>query len=99
MNANDYQNDPLAKGDPCNQISARCDLASNGFAFGGIDSKNVDHTMVNNQVLLWMVGCVWGGVYCWFTVYKTRSSLRMVFLLAADHTRHLRTVARERSRL
>lgn len=59
MNANDYQNDPLAKGDPCNQISARCDLASNGFAFGGIDSKNVDHAMVNNQVLLWIV-C--GGV-------------------------------------
>lgn len=49
MNANDYQNDPLSKGDPCNQISARCDLASNGYAFGGIDSKNVDHVMVKNQ--------------------------------------------------
>jgi hypothetical protein len=47
MNLNDYQNDPLAQGNPCNQISARCDLA--GDAFGGIDSKNVNSDYVRSQ--------------------------------------------------
>eukprot|EP00049_Salpingoeca_infusionum_P022487 m.7037 g.7037 ORF g.7037 m.7037 type:complete len:525 (-) comp5213_c0_seq1:166-1740(-) len=56
MNSNDYKNDPLSKGDPCNQISARCDLPpasgqapANSFAFGGIDSKNVDASRVQTQ--------------------------------------------------
>ncbi|EGD81949.1 hypothetical protein PTSG_02634 [Salpingoeca rosetta] len=58
MNSNNYKRDPLSKGNPCNQISARCDLPdaslphqqSNGpYAFGGIDSKNVDHSHVNAQ--------------------------------------------------
>jgi len=45
MQYNEYQTDPLSDGDPCNSISARCDLAT-GFqkdAMGGIDSKIVDH--------------------------------------------------------
>ena len=40
MTSNNYQHDPLSGGDPCNAISARCDLA--GAAFGGVDSKVVD---------------------------------------------------------
>eukprot|EP00047_Mylnosiga_fluctuans_P010788 m.17929 g.17929 ORF g.17929 m.17929 type:complete len:518 (-) comp3290_c0_seq1:566-2119(-) len=47
MNSNNYKTDPLADGNPCNQISARCDLA--GDAFGGIDSKNVDRAHVLAQ--------------------------------------------------
>ena len=44
MNSNNYKTDPLADNNPCNAISARCDLATE--AFGGIDSKNVDRAAV-----------------------------------------------------
>jgi hypothetical protein len=50
MNANDYQHDPLAMNNPCNQISARCDLG--GDAFGGIDSKCVDAAGVRDMRVL-----------------------------------------------
>ena len=40
---NDYQTDKISKGNPCNAISARCDLnrinSTNFFLEGGIDSK------------------------------------------------------------
>jgi len=39
MQYNDYQKDPLSKGNPNNAISARSDLVQTGAAFGGIDSK------------------------------------------------------------
>lgn len=101
MNANDYQNDPLSKGDPCNQISARCDLASNGYAFGGIDSKNVDHVMVKNQVSARGrslvssrersgCGCVRASPF---------PSDAAMLLPLADDEGHLRPVARKRARL
>ncbi|EDQ87028.1 uncharacterized protein MONBRDRAFT_33589 [Monosiga brevicollis MX1] len=55
LNANDYENDPLARGDPCNQISARCDLpkagnaSGNPYAFGGIDCKVTGRAQVLQQ--------------------------------------------------
>jgi len=41
MRSNNWQTDPFSLGDPCNQVSARCDLDPNnpGQAFGGIDCK------------------------------------------------------------
>jgi len=40
MRYNDYQSDPLSLGDPCNAVSARCDLSTqNPMPFGGIDCK------------------------------------------------------------
>ena len=60
MNSNDYKNDLLSQGSPCNQISARCDLpnadgSEHGYAFGGIDSKNVDRAHVYSQQT-WTIG-------------------------------------------
>lgn len=54
MNSNDYKHDPLARGSPCNQISARCDLpaldnSSTPYAFGGIDCKVVGMQDVREQ--------------------------------------------------
>eukprot|EP00055_Hartaetosiga_balthica_P008244 m.30036 g.30036 ORF g.30036 m.30036 type:complete len:561 (-) comp6198_c0_seq1:242-1924(-) len=57
MNSNDYIHDPLSGGNPCNQISARCDLpGSNGtshnpYDFGAIDSKNVNAQLVKEQAI------------------------------------------------
>lgn len=42
MRLNKFQTDPIAKGDPCNQVSCRSDLASNAKsrqAFGASDAK------------------------------------------------------------
>jgi len=55
MNSNDYRNDPLSQGNPCNAISARCDLnqpLSNASPFGGIDSKTVDLNNAMSQKIL-----------------------------------------------
>jgi len=49
MNSNDWEHDPLAQDSPCNQISARCDIGSGGYAFAGIDSKNVDSASVKSH--------------------------------------------------
>lgn len=49
MTSNDYKTDPIAKGNPCNAISARCDLpgadgsSHEPYAFGGIDCKLADN--------------------------------------------------------
>jgi hypothetical protein len=77
MNKNDYQNDPLAQGNPCNQISARCDLA--GDAFGGIDSKNVDSSFVKQQ-RTYTIGApshVYEPVFVWDAEYGSVSHVGM----------------------
>jgi hypothetical protein len=49
MTSNNYKTDPFAKGNPCNAISARCDLPGaagtthNPYTFGGIDCKLADN--------------------------------------------------------
>jgi Phospholipase B len=49
MNSNDFQHDKFSEGDPCNAISARCDLKTKGaYAFGGIDSKVTDVHLAKN---------------------------------------------------
>jgi len=67
MRYNEFQTDPLSLRDACRSISARCDLNTpwsnntlNGFsAFGGIDSKITDNTLVENY-LVWAVnGPTW----------------------------------------
>jgi len=46
MRSNNWQNDPLSLGSPCNAISSRCDLDTSdpGQAFGAIDCKATDNT-------------------------------------------------------
>jgi hypothetical protein len=46
MRSNNWATDPLSLGNPCNQVSSRCDLDVNipGQAFGGIDCKATDNT-------------------------------------------------------
>jgi hypothetical protein len=78
MNSNDYKNDPLSLGSPCNQISARCDLpkadgSGHGYAFGGIDSKNVDREHVYKQQT-WAIGGQTHAQqppFAWGTQYNT----------------------------
>ena len=69
--------DPLSQGNPCNQISARCDLA--GDAFGGIDSKNVDLYHVYSQAVL-AIGApshVYEPVYEWTPEFAGVSHIGM----------------------
>jgi len=50
MRSNNYQTDPFSLGDPCNAISARCDLNSTyPIAFGGMDCKVSDTMLIRNM--------------------------------------------------
>jgi len=52
MQYNNWANDSYSLGDPCNQISSRCDIASSvntdPAPFGGADSKIVNSEMITN---------------------------------------------------
>jgi len=51
MRSNNYESDPLSKGNPLNAISSRGDLIQNqtlSKAFGGIDCKIVNYYMIGN---------------------------------------------------
>ncbi|EAL64426.1 phospholipase B-like protein [Dictyostelium discoideum AX4] len=55
MRYNDFQNDPLAYGDPGNQISSRFDLITpqnNASAAGGIDSKVTSLELINQFLMI-----------------------------------------------
>jgi len=50
MRYNEYQTDPLSLGDPCNGISARCDLnTTSAFPFGGFDCKVSSSVLIRNM--------------------------------------------------
>jgi hypothetical protein len=50
MRYNEYQTDPLSLGDPCNAISARCDLNTTSVApFGGFDCKATSAMLIKNM--------------------------------------------------
>jgi len=56
MRSNNWKTDPLSLGDPCNQVSSRCDLSTEypGEAFGGIDCKatcNFQAPMMQSQAV------------------------------------------------
>jgi len=55
MQYNDWENDPFSLNNPCNSISARCDIITNvtnpigiAFPFGGADSKIVNYNMIKS---------------------------------------------------
>jgi hypothetical protein len=56
MRYNDWQNDPFSNGNPCNQISSRCDLVKGTpsnpdtqlSAFGSVDGKIVDYKSIQH---------------------------------------------------
>ncbi|EGC40035.1 hypothetical protein DICPUDRAFT_96364 [Dictyostelium purpureum] len=56
MRYNDFQNDPLAKGDAAQQVCSRFDLnpptAEDYDAFGGVDSKVTSLDLVNQQLVI-----------------------------------------------
>jgi hypothetical protein len=55
MRYNDWQHDPYSLGSPVNQISARGDLKqheSQADCMGGIDSKIVDHSLIQHLVFV-----------------------------------------------
>jgi hypothetical protein len=47
---NNWKHDPLAQGDPCNQIACRADLELVPDDFGGLDAKATNSTMVRARV-------------------------------------------------
>jgi len=75
MRYNKYQFDPLSLKDACKGISARCDLNTpwavntlNGMnAFGGIDSKITDNTLVPQFNTIAVCGPTWNDqpVFAW----------------------------------
>ena len=70
MRYNKWQTDPLSLGDACNSISARCDLnGPNGElgAFGAIDCKLSDSSMVSNMKSEAVAGPTWDSqpVFAW----------------------------------
>ncbi|KAK5574496.1 hypothetical protein RB653_009749 [Dictyostelium firmibasis] len=56
MRYNDFQNDPLSRGDAANQISSRFDLnpptSEDYDAFGGVDSKVTSFSLVNQLLVI-----------------------------------------------
>jgi len=67
MRYNNFQNDPLSLQDACKSIAARCDLNTpwsantlNGFnAFGAIDCKVTDNTLLPQQKSDIVTGPTW----------------------------------------
>ncbi len=50
MRYNNWENDPFSLSDPCNAISARCDLEpQHPSAFGGIDSKVTSKELIEKM--------------------------------------------------
>jgi len=54
MQYNDWQNDPLSSGNPCNTIAARCDLITPFDAFGAYDAKVTNSDMMK-QIRAWAI--------------------------------------------
>jgi hypothetical protein len=87
MRYNQYQTDPLSLHDACKQISARCDLNTpwsgetlNGWsAFGGIDSKMTDNTMIKTQSAWAVSGPTWDNQppFAWTPTWANRPNFGM----------------------
>lgn len=64
---NDWQNDPFSQGNPCNQISSRCDLVKGDpsnpdiqlNAFGSVDGKMVDYFAMEKGITYAQAGPTW----------------------------------------
>ena len=70
---NDWEHDPLADGDSCNQVSCRADLESEpeeAQAFGALDGKVTNSTLIREGIVM----AVSGECGCW----ATRVPLRVV---------------------
>lgn len=95
MRYNDFQNDPLSLKDACKSISARCDLnvpwsgeTLNGYsAFGGLDSKVTDNTMLKEFLAHAVCGPTWDDQppFAWNMKWASDPSYGMPTVFAFDY--------------